>query len=230
LNPESFHERLRERLGDPRFDEVLEAVPGLACANNLALLNAAASCLERGESYVEVGSYRGTSVIAAQLGNEGEFVAIDDFSMGDGSREQLERNLDRFGGTATILEGDAFDVLRSGALQERRIGVYYYDGPHGYEEQLEGLRLAEPYLTDGALVIVDDTDWERVDRAVRDYVAAQPRAKELFRVEGKDRGRPEWWEGMVVLGWRSARKLRFHTVTGYAARRGLSAPGEARRS
>jgi len=201
VNVELFDERLTERLGDPRFDEVLDAVPGLACANNLALLNAAASLLEPGESYVEVGSYRGTSLIAAQLGNEGDFVGIDNFSMGDGSREQLERNLERFGARASILEGDAFDVLRSGALEGRRIGVSYYDGPHGYEEQLEGMRLAEPYLADTALVIVDDTDWEQVERAVNDYLPRQPRVRELYRVEGKDRGRPEWWEGMVVLAW-----------------------------
>ena len=201
MNPKLFHERLQERLSDPRFDDVLDAVPGLACANNLALLNAAASCLDPGESYVEVGSYRGTSLIAAQLGNEGDFVGIDDFSMGDGSREQLERNLERFGLRATILEGDAFDVLRSGALEGRRIGLYYYDGPHGYEEQLEGMRLAERYLADRALVIVDDTDWEQVELAVADYLAQQPRVRELYRVEGKDRGHPEWWEGMVVLAW-----------------------------
>ena len=180
---------------------MLDAVPGLACANNLALLNAAASCLDPGESYVEVGSYRGTSLIAAQLGNEGDFVGIDDFSMGDGSREQLERNLERFGLRATILEGDAFDVLRSGALEGRSVGLYYYDGPHGYEEQLEGMRLAERYLADRALVIVDDTDWEQVELAVADYLAQQPRVRELYRVEGKDRGHPEWWEGMAVLEW-----------------------------
>jgi predicted O-methyltransferase YrrM len=201
LNPELFRERLEERLGDPRFDEVLEAVPGLARANNLALLNSAASLLDPGESYVEVGSYRGTSLIAAQLGNEGDFVGIDDFSMGDGSREQLEQNLARFDARAAILEGDAFDVLRSGALEDRRVGLYYYDGPHGYEEQLEGLRLAEAYLAEPALIVVDDTDWDQVERAVADYLAEQPRVRELLRVEGKDRGHPEWWEGMVVLAW-----------------------------
>jgi hypothetical protein len=76
-----------------RFEEVLAAVPGLAKPNNLALLNLAASLLADGESYVEVGTYRGTSLIAAMLGNDGDFVGIDNFSLGDGSREQLAANL-----------------------------------------------------------------------------------------------------------------------------------------
>jgi predicted O-methyltransferase YrrM len=188
---------------DVRFAEILDAVPGLARANNLALLNAAASCLEPGESYVEVGTYHGTSLIAAMLDNDAEFVAIDNWSLGDGSREQLDRNLARFGftGRAEIIEGDAFETLRSGRLAGRKIGVYYYDNGHEYEQQLDGMRLIEPYLLSPALLIVDDTDWERVEQAVEDYLAEQPRATQLLRIDGKERGAPHWWEGMRVLRW-----------------------------
>jgi predicted O-methyltransferase YrrM len=188
---------------DPRFAELLEAVPGLAEPNNLALLNHAASLLPPGESYVEIGTLRGTSLIAALLDNDGDFVAIDSFRMQGGSREVLEENLARFGlgDRATVIEGDAFELLRNGALDGRRVGVYYYDAAHGYEAQLEGLRLAEPYLAAEALLIVDDSDWEQVGRATRDYLAAQPNARLLLDLQGKDHGRPEWWEGVQVIGW-----------------------------
>lgn len=213
MKTDAFLERLSEAFddfprselpGDVRFAEILEAVPGLARANNLALLNVAASCLDPGESYVEVGTYHGTSLIAAMLENDGDFVALDNWSLGDGSREQLERNLARFdlAGRPALIEGDAFETLRSGALDGRRVGVYYYDNGHEYEQQLDGMRLIEPHLVDGALVIVDDTDWERVERAIIDYLAEQPRATEIFRIDGKDRGHAEWWEGMRVLRWR----------------------------
>src|SRR2546428_12223492 len=99
--------------------------------------------------------------------------------MGEGSREQLERNLQRFGGHATILERDAFELLRNGALEGRRVGVYYYDATHDYESQLEGLRLVAPYLADPAPLIVDDPDWERVERALAHYPAQTPRARGL---------------------------------------------------
>jgi len=186
-----------------RFAEVLEAVPGLAQPNNLALLNIAARCLDEGDAYVEVGTYRGTSLIAAMFDNTGDFVALDNWSMGDGSREQLDLNLARFGvtGRTEILEGDAFETLRSGALEGRTVGVYYYDNGHEYEQQLEGMRLIEPYLASPALVIVDDTDWERVERAVDDYLEQQPHATEILKLDGKDRGAPQWWEGMRVLRW-----------------------------
>lgn len=205
--PRSEHPRSR------RFDDVLDAVPNLARENNLALLNLAASLLEPGESYVEVGAYMGASLIAAMRGNEGrDFVAIDRFSFGPlelddrslpaASRTLLEANLARFGlSGATILAGDAFELLRRGALNGRRVGVYYYDGPHSYEEQLEGLRLIEPYLAERALLVVDDSDWEGVARASRDYLAEQPRARLLFDLPGRERGSPQWWDGVQVLVW-----------------------------
>jgi len=202
MDVDRFLRELPEHLEDvSAFAEILEAVPGLAQPNNLALLNVAARCLHLGESYVEVGTYRGTSLIAAMHGNNGDFVALDNWSLGEGSREQLEANLERYGLTATLLEGDAFETIRSGALEGRTVGVYYYDNGHEYEQQLDGMRLIEPYLALPALVIVDDTDWERVERAVDDYLEQQPRANEIYRVDGKDRGHPEWWEGMRVLRW-----------------------------
>jgi Methyltransferase domain len=188
---------------DPRFAGVLDEIPGLTKPNNLALLNLAAKQLPHRESYVEVGSFRGTSLVAAMLGNEKkQFVAIDDFSMRDASRAQLERNVARFGLTgAEILEGDAFEILRSDALDDRSVGVYYYDAAHTYEQQLDGLRLAEQHLADEALLIVDDTDWDFVARAVGDYLAMQPRAESLIEIGGKDAGAPAWWEGVHVLRW-----------------------------
>ena len=61
----------------------------------------------------------------------------------------------------------------AGALGDVSIGVWYYDAAHSYEAQLEGLRIAEPLLVSGALVIVDDTDWDDVARAMDDYLEEQ---------------------------------------------------------
>jgi protein O-GlcNAc transferase len=194
---------------DSRFAEVLEAVPGLAAVNNLALVNIASSFLEPGESYVEAGTFKGTSLIAAMLDNNGDFVAIDDFSMGDGSPELVRTNLARFGlGGATILEGDTAEVLGSRQLGDRSVGVFYYDAAHSYDAHLEGLRLIEPYLADQALLIVDDSDWEQVTRATRDYLAGQPRARMLFDIKGDEHGQPDWWKGVHVLAWTRASTSR----------------------
>jgi len=189
---------------DRRFAPVAEEVENLAAENVLALLNLAAACLGPDEAYVEVGVFHGASLIAAMLGNEDKrFVGIDSFAFRDASLEKVERNLEHFGlPRPGLLVGDAFELVRNGALGDTRIGLWYYDAAHDYESQLEGLRIAEPWLAPGALVIVDDTDWEQVERAMDDYLAEQPRARRILTLDGKDRGFPQWWEGMQVLEWR----------------------------
>jgi predicted O-methyltransferase YrrM len=165
---------------DRRFRRVAEEVENLARENNLALLNLAASCMGPDETYVEIGVFHGASLIAAMLGNEGRsFVGVDGFEFRDGS----------------------LDLIGGGALDGRRVGVWYYDALHTYEAQVAGLRAAEAFLAPGALVIVDDSDWEQVARAIDDYLDSQPRARTLLSVAGSSHGLPHWWEGMAVLVW-----------------------------
>jgi len=195
--PHSEHPRER------RFAPVAEHIENLAKENNLALLNLAATCLGSDEAYVEVGVYHGASLVAAMLGNEGRrFVGIDSFAFRDATIEKVEANLEQFGlPRPELLLGDVFELVREGALGDTQVGVWYYDALHTYEAQLGGLRVAEPFLAPGALLIVDDTDWTDVSRAMDAYLAEQPRARRILSVDGKDRGSPQWWEGMQVLRW-----------------------------
>ena len=212
MNAERFLEELPRLFDDfphsehPRdrsFQPVADEVENLARENNLALINLAAAGLEGDESYVEIGVFHGASLIAAMLGNDGKrFVGVDSFGFRGATLEKVHRNLARFGlEPPDIVVGDAFDLVPAGALGDVSIGVWYYDAAHSYEAQLEGLRIAEPLLARGALVIVDDTDWDDVARAMDDYLAGQPRARRILTLDGKSRGAPQWWEGMQVLVW-----------------------------
>jgi predicted O-methyltransferase YrrM len=212
LNPDRFLAELpglfddfprSEHPRDRRFQPIADEVENLASENTLALLNLAASCLGRDEAYVEIGVYHGASLIAAMLGNEDkQFVAIDALRFSGTSLEKIEANLARFGlEVPEIIVGDAFELVPAGALHGTRVGVWYYDAAHSFEAQIEGLRISEPHLVPGALVIVDDTDWDEVDRAMDAYLADQPRARRVLSLDGKSRGAPQWWEGMQVLVW-----------------------------
>ena len=196
-----------------RFDDVVDGIPNLATENVLALLNLAASLLGPGESYVEVGSYYGASLIGAMRGNTGDFVAIDRFSfdvpevrgrpLPRASRTGLGESLVRFGAeSAAILEGDAFELVEGGALGDRRVGIFYWDGPHDYDGQLRGMRSVEPWLADEAVIVVDDYDWDAVAQATHDYVEADPRAELLVEIGGEAAGQVWWWDGIAVVARR----------------------------
>ncbi|HLX38632.1 MAG TPA: hypothetical protein VKR29_12560, partial [Candidatus Binataceae bacterium] len=54
---------------DRRLADVLTEVPGMATENKLMLLNLAVAHLADGEVYVEVGCYKGASIVGAARGN-----------------------------------------------------------------------------------------------------------------------------------------------------------------
>jgi predicted O-methyltransferase YrrM len=196
---------------DRRFRDVLADVPGMATENKLALLNLAAAHLEAGEAYLEVGSFKGLSLIGAMLGNAGRrFYAIEnflEFNPDGRARAELEANLARWvePGRAQVLEGDCFELLRTGTGLEEPVGVYFYDGAHGRLPHYLALGVAERWLADRALVVIDDASWPIVARATDRYVAAHPGYRLLFDLAAEHEEDPRWWNGVRVYAFERAR-------------------------
>jgi predicted O-methyltransferase YrrM len=184
-----------------RFDDIIATVPNYSTENVLALLNLAASLLAPHESYVEVGSYAGASLIGAMRGNEdGDFVAIDRFDWV--RRERFDATVSSFGVSgATVLEGDAFEVLDSELLGGRRVGVLFWDADHTHEGQLRGLRAVERHLAPGALVICDNADGAGVLGAVDEWLRERSDARLVLDLGGHTRGQPWWHDGIRAVRW-----------------------------
>jgi len=194
---------------DRRFRALLEDVPGMATESKLALLSLAAAHLEPGEAYLEVGSFKGLSLIGAMLGNQhAPFYAIEnflEFNLDSGAtRDELLGNLDRWVDRERLrlLEGDCFRLLRRERLLEPPVGVYFYDGAHGRLPHYLALGVAEPWLADRALVVVDDASWPMVARATERYLAAHPGYELLFDLAAEREEDPRWWNGLRVYAFR----------------------------
>ncbi len=176
MDLDAFSAKLRDLFaGDPRagrpvdrrFRAVVDDVPGMATESKLALLNLAAAHLGDGEAYLEVGSFKGLSLIGAMLDNPGRrFYTMESFLEFNldarALREELLGNLRRWVDLdqLELLEGDCFELLRRrpGVLREP-VGAYFYDGAHGRLPHYLALGVAERWLADRALVVVDDASW-----------------------------------------------------------------------
>ncbi len=197
--------RFADHPRDRRFGAIIEATGGMATENKLALLQHAASHLDAGEAYLEIGTYRGTSVIGAALdsGSDTRFIAIDDFSQFDGPEQACRDNIRRFNPKIRLLTSDGFAVLRGGGL-EARIGVYFYDGGHTFWEQWHALQLVEPHLADEAVILIDDASHPPVAAANREWLRLNPRFTRIDRFPSPRNGEPRWWNGVDLLAYRRA--------------------------
>jgi hypothetical protein len=190
---------------DRSLESILGQIQGMATENKLKLLNCAVAALADDEVYVEVGCYKGASIVGAATGNlRARIFACDNFSQFDGAAEALRRTLDAHtaAGQVTFCDMDFRDFMRLAPWRPARIGAYFYDGGHSFADQYDGVALALPHLADDALVIVDDTN-KREARSANNLVArAIPGFELILNLRTPRNHSPTWWNGVQVFRYK----------------------------
>jgi hypothetical protein len=116
-------------------------------------------------SYLEIGTWKGSSVCSAMYNNNATVVCIDNFAEFSGPKTEFLNNFNRFKGlnTATFLEGDCFDIKHD----IQNVNVYLYDGNHSYDSHYNALKSYITSLRDTFIFIVDDWNWDVVQTATK---------------------------------------------------------------
>lgn len=197
--------------------DVLTNVPGMATENKLKLLNLAVASLEQDEVYVEVGCYKGASLVGAALGNtDHRLFACDNFSQFDGADASLRETLKKYtpDGQVQFFDMDFRDFMRAAPWKPAKIGAYFYDGGHSFEEQYDGMRFALPHLSDDAVIIIDDTN-KREARAADNLIAQQvPGFELMLNLRTPRNHHPTWWNGIQVYRYRKSGEVSPDTFGG----------------
>lgn len=192
------------------FIEVLEHVQGMTTPSTMQLLNLACRHLGPGECYLEVGTWRGATLIGALLANEAYGVAVDDDSMdehdGDerSSRDVWRENVRRFDmATRASYVNDSVPGVWNHLAMNDRVGVYLFDGDKSTDEAAyAGLAGVLPFLANEALVVVDDGNEMTIRMAVAQL--EREHAGHLYKIlDIPTPGNcwPMWWNGVMCLAW-----------------------------
>ena len=164
------------------------------------------------KTYLEIGTYKGNTLISAKYNNSARCIAIDNFSefnSNNNNIHELYYNLKRFNCGAEFYEGDYNKVIIDIFKNEPnlKIDVYLYDGPHDYNNQINGLNIIQPYLSDKAIMLIDDASWTNVNNANLDWLKNNPEWNTLllshFTVEDWTNGTEEYRKSVnnSTIGW-----------------------------
>lgn len=193
--------RLPERDREMRaLLEPLHQTPSMCTFAIAAVINTIVGGLRPEAAYLNVGVWHGYSLIAGMLGNaDKRIIGVDDFSAFGGPRDELaarfRRHRSRRHRFVEAHYQDYFARHHKGA-----IGFYFYDADHAYEHQLAGLQLAEPFLTEDALILVDDTNMEAPRQATLDFMArSRNRYAVIWDVATAYNRHPTAWNGVMLL-------------------------------
>jgi len=157
--------------------------------------------------YLEVGTFMGSSLLSAALFNPSTLcIGVDNFSEFDPrgtNYQKLKENLAKFDNLSNVefynqdYKKAITDIFS--LASERRVNIYYYDGPHDYTNQLEGLEEILPYLERKCLIVVDDVNYDTANRANNKFIKRHKDFKLAFRIRTKHNGSSGWWNGFAII-------------------------------
>ena len=198
----------------------LDGVSGLSGDKLIGTLQRITKLLEDTavpSAYLEIGVYQGNTLVhVAAAAQRVQCFGIDNFSQfdRDGKNEGIVRArlAMHTTGNARLINEDFESALLS--LGERLsgtpVGVYFVDGPHDYRSQYLCLDFARQHLSENAVVIVDDSNYEHVRRANRDWLHANPEFALVFQAytpchpdnmspSQREDAKRGWWDGVNVI-------------------------------
>ncbi len=158
--------------------------------------------------YLEIGTWKGSSVCSAMCGNSAKVVCIDNWSEFGGPKDAFLQNFAEFKGanTATFVEYDCF-TLDVNVLPKHGFNIYMYDGNHSSDSHYNALVHYYNCLDDIFIFIVDDWNWgsvrEATMRAIKD-VGLTILYEKAIRLTDDDTHTPHeiavrsWWNGIYI--------------------------------
>lgn len=152
------------------------------------------------ESFVNVGVWNGFSFLAGMINNPNKTcIGVDNFSQFGGPKDAFLKRFEKYRSHRHAFHDMDYKEYFS-KTHKGKIGFYNYDGEHSYENQLEGLRAAEPFFSDRCLIFVDDTNFEEPRRANLDFIAKSANKYEIIldRHTCKN-GHPTYWNGVMIM-------------------------------
>ena len=153
--------------------------------------------------YLEIGTWKGSSVCSAMCNNKSKVVCIDNWSEFGGPKSEFLVNFEKFKGEneASFIENDCYKVDVS-ALP--KFNIYMYDGNHSNESHYKALLHYYHCLDDVFIFIVDDWNWKDVrDGTVNSIQKLNLKVlyEKEIRLSWDEKTTHEkntWWNGIYV--------------------------------
>jgi hypothetical protein len=119
--------------------------------------------------YLEIGTWKGSSVCAAMYNNKATVVCIDNWSEFGGPKEDFLNNFTKFKGenNAMFIEHDCFKLDISNLP---KFNIYLFDGNHSPVSHFLALDHYYKCLDDIFIFMVDDWNWSHVRDGTKESI------------------------------------------------------------
>lgn len=156
--------------------------------------------------YLEIGTWKGSSVCSAMYKNKATVTCIDNWSEFGGPKAEFLVNFERYKGEnkANFIESDCYKV---DVNTLPKFNIYMYDGNHTKDSQYKALTHYYKCLDDIFIFIVDDWNWKDVRdgtfQAIKELNLDILYEREIRLTWDnshtvQDKASATWWNGIYV--------------------------------
>ena len=191
-------------LGKSKITDGILSIQGMSGTKTRHFYNSLLSV--DGMRYLEIGTWKGSSVCSAMCGNNNTVVCIDNWSEFGGPKEEFLTNFNQFKGDndARFIEDDCYNIDISTLP---KFNIYMYDGNHTEDSHYRALKYYYECLDDVFIYIVDDWNCKEVrdgtERAIKE-LKFNVMYQHNIRLTWDDTHTPfniaetSWWNGIFV--------------------------------
>jgi len=151
------------------------------------IINQICKNLDNKGVYLNIGVWRGFSMLAGMLNTKCEVYGVDNFSFNYEEGDSLLNNTTEESNTRKyfykhfnmyqdrdkhfFFDIDYKNFFNLWEKKKKMIDFYYYDGEHSYENQYDNLLIANNFFKKGTIILVDDYNEVNVEKATLDFVS-----------------------------------------------------------
>lgn len=165
-----------------------------------AIINRAVSEMQDGQAFVNVGVWHGFMFFSGIANNVGKrCIGVDNFSEYGSPRKAFLKRFNGYRSAAhSFYEMDYRDYFQ--CVHKEEIGFYIYDGNHNYKNQLSGLRAAEPFLCENAMILIDDANYREVRQVTKRFISESAyEYRIIFDRATYSNYHPTFWNGIMII-------------------------------
>jgi hypothetical protein len=167
------------------------------------IINKICQELNDNENYVNIGVWKGFSMIAGMLNTNCNVYGNDNFSQFDGPKKEFIRKFNSLKNEEKhfFYECDYKDFFKDFEKLKKSISFYYYDGEHTYKNQFENLIIAKEYFKSGTIILVDDINFQEVESGTKDFISKYPNEYKIIKdiKTANNHCHPSYWNGLFLF-------------------------------
>ena len=127
------------------------------------LINRICKNLSKNQIYLNIGCWKGFSLVAGMINTQCKVIGVDNFSQFTGPKNDFIKNFENSKkSNHFFFEQDYEKYFESLDHTKDKFDFYFYDGEHSYDNQFKNLEIADNFLNVGSLVLIDDINFDEV--------------------------------------------------------------------